>query len=150
MGEATNPFPIPQIDPRDFIFGSSLPQPSLEDITVGPHGPDRPISDVIARARGDRKPQGRWLSSEAGERAVSSLDTSKMRVGQAFSVPIAPGDGMVIRAYNDYPPSNLPTSEKYISDSAHKAVVILRRDGSIHTFPIGSEHPAYNRPAPMK
>ena len=50
---------------------SSVPKPSLEDVTTGPHGPDRPISDVIARARvpghdGFMIPQGRWLSRKAG------------------------------------------------------------------------------------
>ena len=73
-----------------------------------------------------------------------------MKVGEAFSVPIEPNGGVVIRAFNEYPPSALPSSQRFIVDPTDRAVVILRRDGSIHTFPIGPEHPAYNIPAPMR
>ena len=134
---------------------NNSPKPSYEDITTGPHGPDRSIEDVISRGRipnpdGTLPAQGRWLSREAGERAVSNLDTSQMPVGQPFSVPIEPNSGVVVRPFNEYPPTGTPPSQRYISEQADRALTIQRRDGSIHTFPIGPEHPSYNTPAPTR
>jgi hypothetical protein len=126
-----------------------------EDVTTGPHGPDRPIEDVVARARkidpvtGRANPQGRWLSRGAAERAIANLDVTSMIPGQAYSVPIEPDGGVVIRAYNEYPPTDTPPSDRYIVDSADRAIVILQK-GGIHTYPIGSDNRAYNNPAPIK
>jgi hypothetical protein len=69
--------------------------------------------------------------------------------GQAYSVLIEEGGGVVVRAYNEYPPTDTPSRDRYIVDSVDKAVVILKQNG-IHTFPIGPEHEAYNNPAPIK
>ena len=128
------------------------PQPVEEDVTDGPHGPERPIADVWARALRDRKSQGRWLSKEAGEKAISNLDTSKMKVGDPYSVPIGKNEGEVIKLQERYPPfpKNTPASERVHTVEADKALVILRKDGKIHTFPIDSSHPDYNTPAPTK
>jgi len=142
---------------NNIVGGSDVvPKPVLEDVTTGPHGPDRPLSDVVSRGRipdprtGLMIPQGRWLSREAGELAVSTLDTSRMSVGEAFSVAIESGSGVIIRTFNEFPPSNLRPSERFLTEPAERAVVILKRDGRIHTFPIGPEHPAFNKPAPTR
>jgi hypothetical protein len=132
------------------------PQIRLEDVTNGPHGPDRPLSDVVSRAwqvNPDTKRingvQSRWLTREAGENAVKNLDVNNMVPGKGYSVPIPEGAGVVVRPYNEYPVTNTPQSQRYIIESVDRAVVIRTGD-RIHSFPIGSEHPAYNNPAPTR
>jgi hypothetical protein len=123
--------------------------PRSEDITNGPHGPDRPLEDVVSRAIKDGKPQGRWLSSEAAKDAVATLDVDKMVPGTAYSVPIPEGSGVVVRPYNEYPPTDTPASQRYSVDPVDRAIVIRTSTG-IHTFPIGSENSAYGQSAPTK
>lgn len=72
-----------------------------------------------------------------------------MTPGQPYSVPIPEGSGVVVRPYNEYPPTGTPQSQRYITEPADRAVVI-RIEDRIHSFPIGSEHPAYNNPAPTR
>jgi hypothetical protein len=131
-------------------------QVRVEDVTTGPHGPDRSIEDVVSRARQinprtgrPNGPQGRWLSREAGEQSVAdaNLDTNQMMPGEAYSIPLEPGSGVVVRPFNEYPETGIPSGQRYILDPADRAVVIRKSDG-IHSFPIGPEHPAYNRLAP--
>jgi hypothetical protein len=95
-------------------------------------------------------PQGRWLSRNAGEQAVANLDTAKMVPGKGYSTPIPKGAGEVVRARAvDQPfPKKTPATEKVTHEPADKAVVILGKDGIIHSFPIGPENSAYNNPAP--
>ena len=123
-------------------------QPVLEDVTTGPHGPDRSFETVVARAIKEKIPQGRWLSRGAGERAVANLDISKMKVGEPYSVPLNPNEGEIIRIYGEYPDMGTPASQRYIKEPANRSVVIRQRNDRIHTFPIGPEHPAYNVNAP--
>jgi hypothetical protein len=138
--------------------GNVAPTPRIreEDVTTGPHGPDRRLTDVIARAlqrdpaTGMLKgPQGRWLSRAKAEEAVANLDVDQMVPGQAYSVPLQEGAGEVVRPYTEYPVTATPASQRIMQESADRAVVILIR-GEIHSYPIGPDHPAYSTPAPMR
>ncbi len=141
-----------------YINSEGVPIPRKEDVTDGPHGPSRSIVDVVARAFGKNKdgtpkkgsgPQGKWLSEEAGYEAVKNLDVEKMAFGTAYSVPIPPKAGKVIRPVKVYPERELPLDERYFSENANRAIVIKKPDG-IHTYPIGQENPAYHVEAPVK
>ena len=152
------PGPVPRFDP---VTGLPMPPAApprivAEDVTTGPHGPGRPLTDVVARAwlrnpatNRINGPQGRWLSRPLAEQAIAHLDVPKMDVGKAYSVPIAPGAGEVIRPYNEYPDRGLPASQRFLRDPADRAVVIRMADDSIHTFPVGPEHRAYRLDAPV-
>jgi Pretoxin HINT domain len=125
-------------------------KPVSEDVTNGPHGPERPIDTVISRALNDKKTQGKWLSKEAGESAVANLDPSKMEIGVAYSVPIGTNQGIVViptRSYPDFP-KNTSAQDKVIIEPVDRALVILKKNGDIHTFPINSSNPAYYNQAP--
>ncbi len=145
---AEDPAKKPDVNPAQSV--SIL----LEDITDGPHGPERPMKDVVARmwkidpATGKPTPQGRWLSREGAESSVSGLDVPNMIKGKAYSVPIPEGTGEVVRPVGEYPPTSTPKSELYHEEPADRALVVRQGD-KIHCFPIGPEHPAYNQPAPM-
>lgn len=130
--------------------GSGIPQAVREDVTNGPHGPDRSIETVVSRAIKERRAQGRWLSREAAEKAIENLDTNKMKVNEPYSIPIPKDVGVIVRAYNQYPPNDTPASQRYLVDTAERALVIRRADGRIHTFPIGPEHPEYYKNAPTR
>jgi hypothetical protein len=133
-----------------FSTGSNTtPQIRVEDVTTGPHGPERPIEDVVARALKDKKAQGRWITREAGEKAVAdaNLDVNNMKPGEGYSIPIRDGAGEVVRPYNEYPDRGIPRSQRVERESANRAVVVRKPDG-IHSFPIGPDHAAYNTPAP--
>jgi RHS repeat-associated protein len=139
-----------------FLRSDGISGPREEDVTDGPHGPYRDIIDVVSRARQTNSqtgkpngPQGRWLSEEAGRKAVANLDIEKMKPNAAYSVPIYQNEGVVVRPYNTYPKTDVPASQRYILDPADRAIVIRKPDG-IHTFPIGAEHPAYSKQAPTK
>ena len=100
------------------------------DLTKGPHAPDTPISKLIDRANHGNKagPQGRWNSRDAAERAA----------GQATgkgSVPIQPGDGVIVTPLSH-------RSGVWIRQ-ADKAATLPKGNGTVHTFPIGPEHPLY-------
>ncbi|MEH2058174.1 MAG: putative Ig domain-containing protein [Nostoc sp.] len=125
------------------------PQIRIEDVTTGPHGPDRPIPDLVARSIKDGKPQGRWISREAAEKAIgdANLDFDKMEMHKPYSIPIPEKAGEIIRLYDEYPPSNIPQSQRYYGDPADRAIVIRKPDG-IHTYPIGPNHRNYNDIAP--
>ena len=131
------------------VHNTCNPPIRLEDVTNGPHGPDRPISDLVARAIKDGKPQGRWTSRELAEKAISdaNLDLSKMEMHKPYSVDIPEGVGEIVRLYDEYPPSNLPQSQRYYTTPADRAVVIRKPDG-LHTYPIGPKHRNYNDIAP--
>jgi hypothetical protein len=77
------------------------------------------------------------------------LDLSKMVVGRGYSHPIPKGAGEVVRPYSEFPDRGLPKSQRFIEESANRAVVIRNADDSIHTFPIGPEHADYNNLAPV-
>ncbi|SNS14084.1 protein of unknown function [Geodermatophilus pulveris] len=134
------------------------PAPKIreEDVTTGPHGPERPLEDVISRAL-SRNPrtgriagaQGRWLSRAEAERAIADLAVDQMVPGRAYSVPIPEGAGQVVRPYNEYPITGTSPTERIMLEPADRAVVIRKEDG-IHTFPIGPEHAAYDNPAPTR
>ncbi|MEH2028382.1 MAG: DUF4157 domain-containing protein [Nostoc sp.] len=128
---------------------ANTPQIRVEDVTTGPHGPERPIEDVVARAWKDGKPQGRWLTREAGEKAVAdaNLDVNNMKPGTPYSIPIPDEAGEVVRTYNEYPDRGIPRSQRFEREPANRAIVIRKPDG-IHSFPIGPDNPAYNTPAP--
>jgi hypothetical protein len=136
----THPVPIienSQDEPETPGGGSedgSAASPRQEDVMDGPHGPDRPIEDVVARAIKDGKPQGRWLSTQAGKDAVANLDVDKMEPGKAYSVPIPEGAGVEVRLYDEYPPSDDPKSKRYTLDPVDRAFV-QRTSSGIHTFP---------------
>jgi hypothetical protein len=121
-----------------------------EDIDDGPHGPNRPIIDVVARMYQLPPyggPQGRWLSVPMAEAALANLDEAAMVPGRAYSVPIPPGAGVVVRPMAD---PSIPKSQQYVLDPADRALIWKRpRDGKIHTYPIGVDNPAYLVPAPM-
>jgi len=132
------------------VNARKTPQICAEDLTTGPHGPDRPIEDVISRAWNPEKgggPQGRWLSQSEEKKAVANLDVDKMKPGEPYSVPIPKGAGEVIRPYKEYPETKTPKTERIMHEPADRAVVISQK-GEIHTYPIGPEHPAYDVPAP--
>ena len=136
------------------VGGRSAPKIREEDVTTGPHGPERPLRDIIARAWQEdpeteqpRGPQGRWLSRSQAEAAITNVDSNQMVPGRAYSVPIPEGAGEVVRPYEEYPETKTSQSQRILQEPADRAVVILI-EGEIHTFPIGPEHPAYNVPAP--
>jgi Domain of unknown function (DUF4157) len=156
-GANIQPAPEPGYVPPTSIPGSSglpgapaAPKIVKEDIDDGPHGPNRPIIDVVARMNlrvgGDR--QGRWLSAPMAEAALANLDDAKMVPGRAYSVPIPPGAGVVVRPAQVTDPS-IPVSQQYVLDPADRALVVKRADGQIHTYPIGPDNRAYSVPAPM-
>jgi hypothetical protein len=72
-----------------------------------------------------------------------------MEFGKAYSVPISPKAGQVIRPVKVYPERKLPFDERYFPEDADRAIVIKKPDG-IHTYPIGAENPAYPIEAPVK
>ncbi|WP_410509941.1 hypothetical protein RSJ42_07390 [Methanosarcina hadiensis] len=128
-----------------------------EELTTGKHGYERSLKDIASRAwqinykTGKiNGPQGRWLPE--CERKVyeelAKLDTNKMKAGKEYSISIPKGTGEIIRPNKDYPSSKTPILERITREPADKAIVILQNGGKIHTFPIGSEHSAYNKSAP--
>jgi hypothetical protein len=134
----------------------SAPKIVNEDITTGPHGPNRPMADVVARAwainpRTGRPngPQGRWLNAQLAQTALNDLDVPKMTVGRAYSVSLPQGAGEVVRVYDEFPDRGIPKAQRFMEQPADRAVVIRNSDDSIHTFPIGPEHPAHAIQAPL-
>ncbi len=126
-----------------------VPEPVEEDVTNGPHGPNRKLADIISRAISGKKPQGRWLSREAAEQAIANLDVEKMGIGRAYSVPISAEAGEVLTPYQEYPDRGLKPTERILRESTDRAVVIRKSNNKIHTFPIDSNHPAYGVQAPI-
>ena len=111
---------------------------ATSDLSRGPHAPNRNMDRVIDRAFDPRNggPQGRWTSQDAARRAAAQYDPAHANDYRAHSVPILPGDGVVVT-----PGAARPVIT--ITD-AGRAFVQLQRDGRIHTFPIGPDHPLYN------
>ena len=105
-----------------------------EDITTGPHGPDRPMIDVKARALGTRTPQGRWVSASGAQASVSNLALNGMPPGVGFSHSIQPGSGVVVQPYTSYPSGATGT----MLLEADGAVVVNKRVGGVHTYPTSS------------
>jgi RHS repeat-associated protein len=94
------------------------------DLTKGPHAPDTPIGKVIDRAQSTGKPQGRWSSTDAAERAAG-----RARPGQK-TVPIAPGDGTVVHALRN---------GGVMIREANQAVTVPKKAGNKpvwHTYPV--------------
>ena len=160
-GTTTDPSKTTDSTPPESKGATPAPTPKVaiveEDVTSGPHGPDRPMTDVVARLwkeidskTGKPTPQGRWLSRPAAEAAVQGVDVSKMTPGQAYSVAIPDGAGEVVRAAGEYPPTNAPNSQMYNEIPTDRALVLRKGPNSVHSFPIGPEHPAYKVPAPTK
>ena len=111
---------------------SKVPKNVLKrDLTKGPHAPDTKIEKVIDRAiHGDKSgTQGRWNSRDAAQRAANQ------NTGGKHSVPIQKGDGVLI--------TPLPNRGGVMIREAERAVTIPKKNGDIHTFPIGSEHPDF-------
>jgi RHS repeat-associated protein len=101
------------------------------DMTKGPHAPDTKIQKVIDRANHGNKSgtQGRWNSQDAAQRAANQ------NTGTTHSVPIENGDGVLV--------TPLPDKGGVWLRDADRAITIPKKNGEIHTFPIGPEHPNY-------
>jgi RHS repeat-associated protein len=121
-----------------------------EDVSGGPHAPDRTMNQVMSRAAGTGKPQGQWGSREAATRAAAQYDPAR---GGVQVVPIAPGDGTVVHhPVMSYPPrAGEPTVVQggvTVSRGgpevvpADHAIIIPKPDG-LHTFPIDGTHPQH-------
>ena len=98
------------------------------DMVNGPHASNRSLQQVKDRAISTNKPQGRWNSKEAAQKAANKNN------GTTHAVEIDPADGVVVK--------HLGNNEFEIINT-DRAITIPKGD-AIHTYPIAPDHPDYN------